>query len=154
MDATVEPTVLGDEVLRCWQQIPVLQRQLAEKKAAKTGLPCERDITLLERQLMPDHFHGIIFVKKDMDIALGDIIRGFMVGCTKAFNGMPAQLPPLPPLSPQICGAPDHAFPPICGAPDPACPPICGAGDHSGKMGGEEKGMSCGWVKKWRHGGG
>ena len=86
-EAAIAPTALGHEVLRCWEQIPEVQRQLAAEKAAKTGLPCERDITLLEYQLMPDHFHGIIFVRKDMDIALGDIIRGFMVGCTKAFNG-------------------------------------------------------------------
>ena len=86
-EAAIVPTALGHEVLRCWEQIPEVQRQLAAEKAAKTGLPCERDITLLEYQLMPDHFHGIIFVRKDMDIALGDIIRGFMVGCTKAFNG-------------------------------------------------------------------
>ena len=86
-EAAIAPTALGHEVLRCWEQIPEVQRQLAAEKAAKTGLPCERDISLLEYQLMPDHFHGIIFVRKDMDIALGDIIRGFMVGCTKAFNG-------------------------------------------------------------------
>jgi REP element-mobilizing transposase RayT len=85
-EAAIAPTALGHEVLRCWEQIPEVQRQLAAEKAAKTGLPCDRDITLLEYQLMPDHFHGIIFVRKDMDIALGDIIRGFMVGCTKAFN--------------------------------------------------------------------
>ena len=86
-EAAIAPTALGHEVLRCWEQIPEVQRQLAAEKAAKTGLPCERNISLLEYQLMPDHFHGIIFVRKDMDIALGDIIRGFMVGCTKAFNG-------------------------------------------------------------------
>ncbi len=86
-EAAIVPTALGHEVLRCWEQIPEVQRQLAAEKAAKTGQPCERDITLLDYQLMPDHFHGIIFVRKDMDIALGDIIRGFMVGCTKAFNG-------------------------------------------------------------------
>ena len=105
-DAAIVPTALGNEVLRCWRQIPVLQRQLAEKKAAKTGLPCERDITLLDWQLMPDHFHGILFVRKEMDIALGDVIRGFMVGCTKAYNATLWQ------RSPQICGAPDRqAFP-------------------------------------------
>ena len=86
-EASIAPTALGHEVLRCWEQIPEVQRQLAAEKAAKTGQPCERDISLLDYQLMPDHFHGIIFVRKDMDIALGDIIRGFMVGCTKAFNG-------------------------------------------------------------------
>ena len=96
-EAAIEPTLLGGEVLRCWEMIPAMQRQLARQKAAKTGQPCERDITLLDRQLMPDHFHGILFVRKEMDIALGDVIRGFMIGCTKAFNR----------LSPQVCGAPD-----------------------------------------------
>ena len=114
--ATIEPTPLGREVLRCWKQIPALQRALAAEKTAKTGQPCLRDITLLECQLMPDHFHGIIFIRQEMDIALGDVIKGFMVGCTKAFNGQAA-------LPPQICGAPDQQpsqtlSPQICGAPD------------------------------------
>ncbi|MBR1666134.1 MAG: hypothetical protein IJ699_07940 [Bacteroidaceae bacterium] len=86
-EAAVEPSALGNEVLRCWNQIPDIQRHLAEQKAAKSGAPCNRDIRLLDCQLMPDHFHGIIFIRQDMDIALGDVIRGFMVGCTKAFNG-------------------------------------------------------------------
>lgn len=106
-EASIEPTPLGREVLRCWEQIPAIQRQLAEQKAAKTGQPCERDITLLDRQLMPDHFHGILFVRKEMDIALGNVIRGFMIGCTKAYNG----------LSPQLCGAPD--LPPTTAALPP-----------------------------------
>lgn len=105
-EATIEPTALGREVLRCWQQIPAIQRQIAEKKAARTGQPCERDITLLDCQLMPDHFHGIIFVRKEMDVALGDVIRGFMVGCTRAFNG----------VSPQICGALDQGAAVPCSA--------------------------------------
>ncbi len=105
-EATIEPTTLGREVLRCWQQIPAIQRQIAEKKAAKTGQPCDRDITLLDCQLMPDHFHGIIFVRKEMDVALGEVIRGFMVGCTRAFNG----------VSPQVCGAPDQGAAVPCSA--------------------------------------
>ncbi len=95
--ALIKPSPLGLEVLRCWNQIPELQRELAAKKTAKTGQPCQRDIKLIEHQLMPDHFHGIIIVRQEMDIALGDIIRGFMVGCTKAFNA----------LMPQICGTPN-----------------------------------------------
>lgn len=92
-EAAIEPTPLGRQVLECWKQIPAIQRQLAERKATQTGQPCVRDITLLEQQLMPDHFHGLLFVRQDMDIALGDIIRGFMVGCTKAFNGISPQVP-------------------------------------------------------------
>lgn len=111
-EAAVEPTALGREVLRCWEQIPEIQRRLAERQTARTGRPCERDITLLDRQLMPDHFHGIIFVRKEMDIALGDVIRGFMVGCTKAYNGISPLLPP------QICGEPNPLAPPA-GFPPP-----------------------------------
>ena len=107
-EAVIEPTALGSEVLRCWEQIPAIQRRLAEQKAAKTGQSCERDISLLDRQLMPDHFHGILFVRKEMDIALGDVIRGFMVGCTKAFNGGT-----LKNNSPQVCGARDCSREPL-----------------------------------------
>lgn len=85
-EAYVEPTTLGEEVLRCWDAIPSIQKRLAAAKSKKTGTECSREIKLLARQLMPDHFHGIIFVEKEMDIALGDVIRGFMVGCTKAYN--------------------------------------------------------------------
>ena len=97
-EAAIEPTSLGREVLRCWEQIPEIQRQLAAKKTAKTGKPCMRDISLIDWQLMPDHFHGIIFVRQEMDVALGDVIRGFMIGCTKAFNT----------IFPQICETPDR----------------------------------------------
>ena len=99
-EAAIIPTPLGEEVLRCWYQIPEIQRQLAAKKTAQTGQPCQRDIRLIECQLMPDHFHGIIFVRQEMDIALGDVIRGFMIGGTKAFHRL---------YSPQICGAPDQS---------------------------------------------
>ena len=109
-EAAIAPTALGNEVLRCWEQIPGLQRQLAAKKAAKTGQPCERDISLIEKQLMPDHFHGIIFVRKEMDIALGDVIKGFMIGCTKAFNELLPQAGAAPPS-----GAPPSGAPQICG---------------------------------------
>ena len=121
--AVIEPTALGNEVLRCWKQIPEIQRRLAEQKIAKTGQTCERDITLIAWQLMPDHFHGILFVRKEMDIALGDVIRGFMVGCTKAYNGASPSSSPLPSpspspfSSPQICGAPDRH-------PDLSAPPV------------------------------
>ena len=134
-DAAIEPTALGREVLHCWEQIPAMQRELAAKKASKTGQPCERDISLLDRQLMPDHFHGILFVRKEMDIALGDVIRGFMVGCTKAFNG----ISPLSP--PQICGAPNQG---ICGAPDQGTSGAPNQGAEGGIKAPGEVAVGCG----------
>lgn len=87
-DATIEPSELGKEVLKCWRSIPSRQRTLATQKRRKTGENCRREIKLISYQLMPDHFHGILFVEEDMDIALGHVIHGFMVGCTKAYHKM------------------------------------------------------------------
>ena len=84
--AAVEPSPLGLRVVQCWKNIPLIQKQLAQKKAETTGQPCRREISLIDCQLMPDHFHGILFVHSEMDISLGDVIRGFMTGCTKAFR--------------------------------------------------------------------
>lgn len=84
--AHVRPTALGEQVLRCWNNIPSLQRKFALEKTERTGERCQRNISLIACQLMPDHFHGIIFVREEMDISVGDVVRGFMVGCTKAYN--------------------------------------------------------------------
>ena len=84
--AVVQPSQLGQEVLRCWNNIPALQKQFAQDKSLRTGMPCQRDISLIACQLMPDHFHGILFVHNEMDVSVGDVVRGFMVGCTKVYN--------------------------------------------------------------------
>ena len=84
--AVVQPSQLGQEVLRCWNNIPALQKQFAQDKSLRTGMSCQRDISLIACQLMPDHFHGILFVHNEMDVSVGDVVRGFMVGCTKVYN--------------------------------------------------------------------
>ena len=38
--------------------------------------------------IMPDHFHGIIFIQQPMDIPLGQVVWGFMAGTTKAYHTM------------------------------------------------------------------
>ena len=86
--AYIRPTALGKAVLRCWQDIPVIQQRLAADRSLRSGTTCTRDIQLLGCQLMPDHFHGIIFIKQDMDIALGQVVWGFMAGTTKAYHAM------------------------------------------------------------------
>ena len=65
-----EPTALGERVLACWRQIPRFWPE----------------VSLIEAQLMPDHFHGILFVERPFSRAsgrktLGDVIRGFKTGC-------------------------------------------------------------------------
>lgn len=37
-------------------------------------------------QMMPDHLHGILFVKEKMDKHLGQVISGFKAGCNKAYR--------------------------------------------------------------------
>ena len=80
----VEPSALGQAALDCWRKITDFWPQ----------------VSLIEAQLMPDHFHGILFVKERLPLthpdrpegpgnrrkALGDIIRGFKVGCTMAWR--------------------------------------------------------------------
>ena len=80
----VEPSPFGQAVLDCWRKIPGFWPQ----------------VSLIEAQLMPDHFHGILFVKERLPLThpdrpespdnrrktLGDIIRGFKAGCAMAWR--------------------------------------------------------------------
>ena len=57
----VEPSELGLIVEQCWREIP---RQWP-------------GVEIIESQLMPEHFHGIIFVKEQQKKKLGNIIGSF-----------------------------------------------------------------------------
>ena len=79
----VEPSAMGQDVLDCWRKIIDFWPQ----------------VSLIEAQLMPEHFHGILFVKERLPLThpdrpegpgnrrktLGDIIRGFKAGCAMAW---------------------------------------------------------------------
>ena len=84
--AHICPTKLGRAVLHCWFDIPSFHKERAAQKSLRIGRECHREIQLITCQLMPDHFHGIIFIKEEMDISLGQVICGFMIGCTKAYH--------------------------------------------------------------------
>ena len=66
----VAKTPLGESVEACWREIP---RRHPE-------------IQLLACIVMPDHFHGLLFVRTRMRRHLGEIVRGFKIGCTKAYR--------------------------------------------------------------------
>lgn len=72
-------TELGQEVMRCWNYIP-------EHHSKKN-----RKIIVHEACCMPDHFHGVIEVCERMDVSVGEVIRGFKIGCTKAWKQLGAQ---------------------------------------------------------------
>lgn len=68
-DARVEASLLGAEIERCWFAI-------------KDFYP---DADPLKIQLMPDHIHALIFVRKEQEAHLGQMIKGFKIGCSKAW---------------------------------------------------------------------
>ncbi|MBO4826727.1 MAG: hypothetical protein J5506_05785 [Prevotella sp.] len=43
-------------------------------------------VEMIALQMMPDHLHGIIFVKEKMEKDLSRIIRGFKTGCNRAYR--------------------------------------------------------------------
>ena len=63
-------TELGQRVTRCWHEIAVRQPK----------------IELLALQMMPDHLHGILFVKERLELPLGKVLLGFKQGCNKAYR--------------------------------------------------------------------
>lgn len=63
-------TELGKAVEACWKAIPKFHPE----------------VSLIMLQMMPDHLHGILFVERKTEMHLGMILRGFKLGCNKAFK--------------------------------------------------------------------
>ena len=70
----VDLTKLGQYVEEAWLQTFEIQNARG------------RQIRSLGYQVMPDHFHGILQVERPMDVNMGEIIRGFKMGCTQAYR--------------------------------------------------------------------
>lgn len=68
-EAVIDLTPLGKCVLDCWEQIPA-------------HYPDVRTIIL---QIMPEHLHGVLFVTQDQEAHLGQMVKGFKIGCSKAW---------------------------------------------------------------------
>ena len=63
-------TELGQRVQDEWWGIPRYYQQ----------------IEILALQMMPDHLHGIIFIREQIDKDLSRVIRGFKTGCNRAYR--------------------------------------------------------------------
>ena len=74
----VELSELGRAVADCWRQIPRFHPE----------------VSLIESTVMPDHFHGLLFVRERMARHLGEVVRGFKIGCTKAYRALLANWGP------------------------------------------------------------
>ena len=69
-------TSLGEAVAQAWQSISTYHPE----------------VEVVALQMMPDHLHGILFVKEKMEKPLGKVLLGFKQGCNKAFRElMPAE---------------------------------------------------------------
>lgn len=66
----VELTALGERVKERW-----MATELLYPKIKVIGL-----------QIMPDHLHGILFVKEQLNCHLGQVIKGFKTGSNKAYR--------------------------------------------------------------------
>ena len=56
------------------------------------------EIELIALQIMPDHLHGILFVKEKMEKHLGIVIKGFKTGCNKAYRRIVLGVQPVQPV--------------------------------------------------------
>lgn len=72
---------LGEAVYQCWRAIP----------------QHHPEVQLIAFQMMPDHLHGVLRVKEDMQQHLGQVVSGFKAGCNKAYRRLFAEA--LPPAS-------------------------------------------------------
>ena len=51
-------------------------------------------IEVLAIQMMPDHLHGILFVREALPVHLGQVIAGFKAGCRREQKKLEAAKPP------------------------------------------------------------
>ena len=68
--AYIEPTPYGEAVIEALMEMPRLFPQ----------------VEIIEKQLMPEHFHFIIFVHEPLPKPLGALIRGFKAGAAKRWK--------------------------------------------------------------------
>ncbi|MCR5131579.1 MAG: hypothetical protein K6C10_09010 [Prevotella sp.] len=54
------------------------------------------EVEVIALQTMPDHFHGILFVKEKMEKPLGMLLRGFKQSCNRHYRELVLGLPPVP----------------------------------------------------------
>lgn len=72
-DGRLEPSALGRAVAEAWKNLGSVFPEVE---------PCQYAV-------MPEHFHGIVWVHKPLRSPLGEIIRSFKIACTKANLALP-----------------------------------------------------------------
>ena len=106
----VNLTPLGRAVEEEWDKIP------------EAELLHGRHVRILSKVAMPDHFHGVLFVEKRMNVSVGRVIWGFKAACTKrwrAITGVDA-----PSSQPMMASDTDKTPPPAITTPPTMDPPM------------------------------
>lgn len=62
-------THVGKGVKKCWENIPNFYP----------------NVTIIESQVMPEHFHGLLHLEFKKGVNLGRVINGFMIGCSHEY---------------------------------------------------------------------
>ena len=75
-DGKLIPSPLGTAVAKAWKQIGQIFPEVE---------PCQYAV-------MPEHFHGIIWVHERLRAPLGEVIRSFKIACTKANLALPVPI--------------------------------------------------------------
>jgi hypothetical protein len=71
---------LGLAVAREWNGISTIYPQVA----------------VIAQQVMPDHFHGILYVRSHTNFHLGQVVKGFKLGCNRHLLSLLAAMPSQP----------------------------------------------------------
>ena len=56
------------------------------------------EIEVVALEMMPDHLHGILFVKEKMEAPLGMALRGFKQSCNRHYRELVLGITPVPPV--------------------------------------------------------
>ena len=85
-------------------------------------------------QMMPDHLHGILFVKEEMEKGLGKVLLGFKQGCNKAYREL---------LRGEAAGGPRGEIPSVAVVQQQTGPKAAGE-QRGGAAGGKKDGAAGG----------
>ena len=114
----VELSELGQHVAINWQQIGARNPK----------------IEVYALQMMPDHLHGILFVKEEMEKGLGKVLLGFKQGCNKAYREL---------LRGEAAGGPRGEIPSVAVVQQQTGPKAAGE-QRGGAAGGKKDGAAGG----------
>ena len=78
-------------------------------------------------QIMPDHLHGILFVREKMEVDLSRIIRGFKTGCNRHYRELFPNLVPAP-------SVPSEPSPSVPSEPSPSVQSVVTESRQTTKM--------------------